>query len=185
MWQHTRTSLRILTLTIFLGASVAVLLAQPGLSHAEGRELRLTGGAPSIDTLLDQFLAALAARDEQALRRLRVTETEYREIIIPGTVKPGEPLRQVAEQPSQFFWSMLNQRSEDVSRVILKKWGGHRYIRKALRFTRGSRQFASYTAHGDVRLDVEDEHHDGDELRAGAIAEVAGRYKFISFYSNN
>jgi len=191
MRQQQRTKL-----TMVLGAG-ALLLVQVGLARAElarsarptstsgDSDLHLTGGAPSIDTLLDQFLAALAARDAQAMHRLRVTEKEYREIIIPGTVKPGEPLREVSDLNSQFFWSMLNQRSEDVGRGIMKRWGGHTYTRKALRFTRGNRQFAAYTAHGDVRLQVEDERHATGELWVGAIAEVAGQYKFISFYSNN
>jgi hypothetical protein len=185
MGQHVRTT--------YLGAIVTIFcLMPPGLAPADQVKgsngapgLELTNGAPSIDALLDQFLAALTARDEPAMHQLRVTEREYREIIIPGTVKPGQPLRTVSDVNSQFFWSMLNQKSEDVGRGILKKWGGHTYTRRGLRFTKGSRPFAAYTAHGDVRLQVEDENHDTGELWVGAIAEVAGRYKFISFYSNN
>ena len=175
---------------ILTAAMTALMFVVPGMAsagHASTRPatLRLQHAAPSVDALLDQFVKALARRDEQALHRLRVNEQEYRRIIIPGTVKPGEPPRQVAEEPSQFFWSMLNQKSEDLGRGMLKTRGGHTYTRKALRFTKGTRQFATYTAHGDVRLQVEDEHHDTDELRAGAIVEVAGRYKFMGFYSNN
>ncbi|MBI1815663.1 MAG: hypothetical protein HYR72_11835 [Deltaproteobacteria bacterium] len=145
----------------------------------------LDGGASSIDALLDEFLIALQTKDEHALTRLRVTEEEYRTIIIPGTVKPGEPLREVADAPSVFFWRVLNQKSEDVARVLFEGFGGRALARRELRFTKGSRQFAAYTAHGDVRLLVLNEFGEQRELRTGTIAEVGSQYKFIGFNSNN
>ena len=142
-------------------------------------------GAPSVDALLDELLAALAAKDEHGLHRLRVTETEYRQIIIPGTVKEGEPPRKVDATPSEFFWRMLDQKSQDMGRLILERFGGHQYVRKDLTYTRGVRKFAWYTALGNVKLQVQDE--DGVEhlLHTGAIAEVNGRYKFIGFNYND
>ncbi len=147
--------------------------------------LHLDGGASSIDALLDEFLIALQTKDVRALTRLRVTEAEYRTIIIPGTVKPGEPLREVAAAPSLFFWRMLDQKSEDVARVLFEGFGGRALARRELRFTKGTRQFAAYTAHGDVRLVVLNEFGEQRELRTGTIAEVGGQYKFIGFNSNN
>lgn len=162
--------------------------ALPVARRAEAKQTAaspLRGGAPSVDTLLDQFLHALSTKDERALHRLRVNEAEYRQIIIPGTVKPGESPRQVAEESSQFFWSMVNQKSEDVGRQLIKNFGGHHYTRGGVRFTKGSRSFAWYIAHGDVRLDLTDENGQPHELRTGTIAEVGGRYKFIGFNTNN
>jgi len=175
---------------ILTAAMTALMFVVPGMAsagHASTRPatLRLQHAAPSVDALLDQFVKALARRDEQALHRLRVNEQEYRRIIIPGTVKPGEPPRQVAEEPSQFFWSMLNQKSEDVARTFLEQYGGHTLKRKNVSFTKGTRQFAWYTALGDVRLTLEDESGQVRELGTGTIAEIDGRYKFIGFNTNN
>ena len=142
-------------------------------------------GAPSVDALLDELLAALAAKDEHGLHRLRVTETEYRQIIIPGTVKEGEPPRKVDATPSEFFWRMLDQKSQDVGRVLIQRFGGRHYTRKELTYTKGVRKFAWYTALGEVRLRIENEDGDDDVLRTGSIAEVNGRYKFIGFNFNN
>lgn len=146
---------------------------------------QLTDGAPSVDALLDQFLASLAANDEQALNRLRVTEQEYRRIIIPGTVKPGEQPREVAETPSVFFWQMIDQKSQDVGRLILKRYGGRAYTRKDVTYTKGVRKFAWYTALGEVRLEIEDEQGKRQTLSTGTIAEVNGTYKFIGFNYNS
>ncbi|HUI28076.1 MAG TPA: hypothetical protein VL403_18490 [Candidatus Kryptonia bacterium] len=146
---------------------------------------KLVNGAQSIDQLLDQFQHALNAKDESALHRLRVTEDEYRRIIIPGTIKPGEPPREVEQTSSVFFWQMLNQKSVDVGRSLLEHFGGHQTTRKSVKFTKGSRQFGWYTAHGDVRLTLEDEQGRVRELHTGAIAEVDGRFKFIGFNSNS
>ena len=170
--------------------TAGMLLVTPFPARADSppsspKHPQLTNAAPSIDALLDQFLRALAAKDEQAMHRLRVSEVEYRQIIIPGTVKPGEAPRQVAESPSAFFWSMINQKSEDVGRLLMANYGGHTYKRKALTYTKGSRDFAWYRAHGDVRLQLEDETGATKELHTGSIAEIDGQYKFIGFNTNN
>jgi len=174
-------------------ATVALLLALPGLPRADAKsakpiqpaKVQLSNAAPSMDTLLDRFVHALSQGDAKALNGLRVTEREYRGIIIPGTVKPGEVPRTVAPEPSQWFWSMLNQKSEDMSRSLIKSYAGHTYKRKAVSFTKVTRQFAWYVAHGDVRLVLESETGETKELGTGAIAEVDGRYKFIGFNTNN
>jgi len=146
---------------------------------------QLSGGAKSIDALLDAFLKALQAKDEQALTQLRVDHREYREVIIPGTVKPGQPPRNVPEETAEFFWSMINQKSLDVGYALMKNFGGHQYTRKEVTYSKGTREFGWYKAHGDVRLQLEDEHGAMRELHTGAIAEVDGRYKFIGFNTNN
>ena len=168
--------------------AVAVLLSGPHFVRADevatptsAVRLRLDGGATSIDTLLDAFQAAIDAKDERALHRLRVNQREYLEIIIPGTVKPGEPPRKVEPTPSMWFWQMLNQKSEDMGRHLIKVYGGHKTKRIAVKFTKGSREFGLYKAHGNVELTLQYETGEQQELRTGSIAEVNGRFKFIGF----
>jgi hypothetical protein len=59
-----------------------------------------------------------------------VTENGYRNIIIPAMMKPGEGPRQATEANSQFFWSMLNAKSEDIGRSLIKNFGGHHHKRE-------------------------------------------------------
>ena len=165
-----------------LGATAGVATTKAFRPPAQRR---LVNGAPSVDALLDRFFAALATKDEQAMQRLRVTEQEYRGIIIPGTVKEGEPPRQVDATASVYWWRMLDQKSQDVGHVILERFGGHRYLRRDLKYTKGIRKFGWYNALGEVRLELEDEHGERQPFATGSIAEVNGRYKFIGFNFNN
>ncbi|HYR96283.1 MAG TPA: hypothetical protein VEM57_06065, partial [Candidatus Binatus sp.] len=64
---------------------------------------------------------------------------------------------------------------------ILAGFGGHHYRLKHFDFTKGSRQYATYTAYKQVQVTVEDEAGTEKDIRTGSIAEVNGRYKFISF----
>jgi len=167
---------------ILLVATAVNFLALPGHAATSGARRQLTGGAASIDELIGKFVRALDAKDARALHRLRVTETEYRDIIIPGTVKPGAaPRADVSQQTSEFFWSVMNQKSEDFARAFIKGLGGRHYKRKELTFSKGTREFAWYTAHGDVHLILEDAAGRRQELNTGTIAEIGGRYKFIGF----
>ena len=177
-----RVAPAVLTFLIVWGVQTC-RAAEPAAPAAAKPEL--TRGATSIDQLLDAFLAAVQAKDEQALTQLRVDHREYRDIIIPGTVKPGQPPRNVPDETAEFFWSMINQKSLDVGYALLKNFGGHKYTRKEVSYTKGTREFGWYKAHGDVRLELVDEQGAVRELHTGAIAEVDGHYKFIGFNSNN
>jgi hypothetical protein len=165
-----------------LGATAGVATTKAPRPPAQRQ---LVNGAPSVDALLDRFFGALATKDDQAMQRLRVTEQEYRGIIIPGTVKEGEPPRPVDPTASVYWWRMLNQKSEDVGRLIMLEFGGHRYTRENVTFTKGVRKFGWYAAIGEVRLNIKDESGDEKILKTGSIAEVHGRYKFIGFNYND
>jgi hypothetical protein len=144
--------------------------------------ITLTGGAPSIDTLLDEFLAAVEQKDKDALHRLRLTKAEYTEIIVPGEVPTGQPPRQTFEQVNDVFWGMLDTKSRYTADAIVNDFGGRHYVERQLELTYGNpREWAWYTGHGEVRLRLKDETGQPYELRTGWIAEVDGRFKFIGF----
>src|SRR5262245_20923151 len=71
---------------------VAAVLVCPTAraGHQPPREstLQLQNTAPSIDTLITRFLAALTAKDRKALQRLRVNERDYIDVIKPGQIEP-------------------------------------------------------------------------------------------------
>ncbi len=139
------------------------------------------GGARSERELIDDFLKALETKDEHALRRLRVTEAEYRDIIIPGNVDPGQPPRVMAANWTDYAWLNLNDRSTVHEQRLLAEDGGRPLTLESVRFEGGQRQYAGYTAHKQLRLKVRDASGTEREVRTGSIAEVAGKFKFISF----
>lgn len=139
------------------------------------------GGARSQRELIDDFLKALESKDEHALRSLRVTEAEYRDIIIPGNVDPGQPPRVMAANWTDYAWANLNDRSSVHEQRLLFEDGGHPLTLESVQFEGGEKRYAGYTAYRQLRLKVRDPSGTERELRTGSIAEVAGKFKFISF----
>jgi hypothetical protein len=138
------------------------------------------GGANSQRELVDELLQALERKDAHALRRLRVTEAEYRDIIIPGNVDPGQPLRVMAANWTDYAWANLNDRSTVHEQRLLFEDGGRPLTLESVEFEGGEKRYAGYTAYRQLRLKVRDASGKERELRTGSIAEVAGKFKFIS-----
>lgn len=178
-----RHAIRILSVSLLLGAVPVGAAESPPPRPAPARRT-LADAAPSREALVEQLLAALAARDAEALKRLRVTEREYREIILPGSAKQGEPLRKYTDEQSKFFWSLLDGKSAHFEAALLNRYGGQRYRVKTLEYEQGEQEYASYRAYKQVRLLLADESGTERELATGSIAEIGGGYKFISFVRN-
>jgi hypothetical protein len=164
------------------GRSAASSAATP----PAGPPIQLSGGAPSVDKLLDEFLDGIERKDVAALHGLRLTKEEYTQIIVPGEVPKGEPPRQTFDKVNDVFWGMLNARSRYTLDAIVNKFGGRHYVKRQLEFTESpAKEWAWYTGHGEVRLWLWDEAGLQYELRTGWIAEVGGTYKFIGFNYDN
>ena len=171
----------------------SILLLPAGLIMAGGPDARggsaavasvsgtLNGGARSPRELVDELLQALEHKDGHALQRLRVTEAEYRDVIIPGNVPPGQPPRTLAAAWVDYAWDNLNDRSTVHEQRLLDDYGGHRLTLEEFGFEDGDQAYAGYTAHRQLRLKVRNSDGAEREVRTGSVAEVAGTYKFISF----
>jgi hypothetical protein len=142
----------------------------------------LTNGAASVDAVAERFVAALSARDFRAIEALRVDETEYRRLIMPGSVKPGQAPQNMPEKKSEYFWRSANTKSIYSLATIVEQYGGKPYRLKRVEVPRVDR-FAWYTAHRDPILHLVAGGEDV-ELQLGTIAEYGGRFKFISYYSD-
>ena len=116
----------------------------------------------------------------KTLRRLRVTESEYKDVILAGTVEAGQPLRTWPPEVVDYAWDTLNTKSLYYERYLLHELGGKHYEFKDMTFAKGVTDYATYRAYRQLRLTVTDKGSSA-ELATGSIAEVEGRYKFISF----
>jgi hypothetical protein len=144
------------------------------------RQSFVTDGRPSVDALIDEFIQALTKKDKDALTKLRVTKTEYVDLIIPGTVPVGQPPRLVSEQPKEYYWNLIDTKSHYYADNLVGQFGGRTYRGHQLKFSRPTMEYAWYKAIGQVRLELEADdatYH----LLTGWLAEVDGRYKFISY----
>ena len=167
----------VLATTLAAAAAGGGTSTSPAGSHT--REPRLVDAAPSVDVLLQRFLDALARRDAAAINRLRVSEQEYRTVVIPGGVESGQPPRTIDDDSSKFYWDMLNTKSLYAEAAILKNHGGRRYRLKEVQFLKGQRSYAWYEVYRTASLKLEDDAGDIHELTLGSIANVDGQYKFI------
>jgi hypothetical protein len=142
----------------------------------------LEDAEPSAEQLIDQFLGALARKDPDALHRLRVTETEYREILMPTSVPEGQPLRQPSKEFADLAWGLIDEKSRYYEQSLLAQYGGRQLRLATVSYDKGDAKFAGYTARRQLRLALEDViSGERVEIATGSIAEVAGRYKFVSF----
>jgi hypothetical protein len=158
---------------IIVTTATAVAVRQPAR--------KLQNSAPSIEVLVERFLAAIAAQDRQALHHLRVTEAEYLETILPGNVPKGQALRDWPADVKRFYWNLLNDKSAVYEAHLLTVFGGRRYRAKSMAYDKGTQEYATYNAYKQLRLELEDSEGTSMRLATGSIAEVNGKFKFISF----
>lgn len=143
--------------------------------------LPLSGGASSVDELLGKLLAALEANDRNALQALRVGEDEYRKVIMPGSVKPGQPPQKLSPAADEYFWQSLNAKSLTGGQGLLSQFGGRRYQIKDVVWQKGIDQYAWYRCYDRLELTLVDDAGAEHVLNTGSVAEVGGRFKFISY----
>jgi len=168
---------------IVQGATLlCVALAGLGLAVARARAVpRLSDSASSERELVERFLGAVNNGDKHALNRLRVTEDEYKAIIMAGSVPPGAPVRQWTDDVNEYFWQTLNGKSIALQAALLRRVKGRQLKLKSYLFEEGQTEFATYTALRQLRMLVEDDRGAEFEIASGSIANVGGQYKFISF----
>jgi len=146
-----------------------------------GTHPTLRGGAQSIDELVQDLVLAVHASDEGALRSLRVSEAEYRDIILPGSAKPGERPPQYAQAFTDYLWGSLDVRNRLGERELIRLYGGRSLTVESASFHRGIRAYRGYTAHSLLDLKLKDDRGAEVRMEMGSIAQVGDRFKFISF----
>src|SRR5262245_32378304 len=163
-------------------ASFVTMLAVAGVgvrsttfASADGSQV-LRDAASSKEELAQWLLDALEKKDLEALRRLRVTEAEYKDFILPGSVEVGKRLRTYPPDVANYAWQTLNTKSLYYERYLLAQVGGKHMEFKDMSFAKGTADYATYRAFRQLRLAVL-ENGSPAELATGSIAEVGGKYK--------
>jgi len=164
-------------LTIPLAAVLLAVAGWTGATTGDAKEFQ--NGASSVQQLVEELLVTLHANDKSALQKLRVNEDEYREIIVPGSVKPGETPPHYSSEWMSFLWGSLNERNRHVEQRMLDSLGGKDLALQATTFG-PEHQFAGYKTY--TKLVVTATGDDGKQvkLELGSVAEVNGRCKFLA-----
>lgn len=178
---------RISILILVVGFATTAILGSTTVdgSHValEGARppMPLSGGASSVDELLGRFLRALEASDRTALEALRVGEVEYRKLIMPGSAKPGEPPQKLSPAADQYFWESLDTKSVYSAQFLLAHFGGRKYRIKDVVWQKGVDDYLWYRCYDRLEMTLVDDAGAEHVLNTGSVAEVGGRFKFISF----
>jgi hypothetical protein len=164
----------------FVGGSFRTEAEGAHSSSAQNAQT-LENAAPSLDALIARFLQALRENDREALRGLRLTESEYRNIVVPGHVPVGEPLRNYPPDVTKLAWDLLNTKSSYYETFLLNEFGGGEYEIESVEWERGTQRYATYAAYKQLRLKLQKPESPVVELRTGSVAEIAGQFKFVSY----
>jgi len=162
-----------------LGLASVTIASEPEATSVAQKAL--VNGEPSIDALLERFRDALSRKDKAGLRALRLTQDEYLGIVLPGSVSPGQPWAKYSEQAQKYFWGLLNGKSIYSEAALLNDFGGRSLKVTAVRYHKGTQDYANYRDYKQLVLKIEDDTGNVEQMRLGSVAEIGGQYKFISY----
>jgi hypothetical protein len=165
-----------------LGITLLLAAGESGLQASIDRPRpTLRYASSSVEELVDRFIKALAARDRQALSRLRVDKAEYLRLIMPGSTDPGQPPKRYSSDVRRFAWDLLDTKCRFWESTLLNTFGGKSLTVDSLEYREGVKQYEGFTAYQQLSLNLRDSDGEVQELRTGSIVEIDGRYKFVSF----
>jgi hypothetical protein len=132
----------------------------------------------SADSLVRDVLEAFASRDDARLRRLALTEEEFRRYVWPS-LPAARPERNL---PFSYVWGDLQQKSDSRLRAALAVHGGRPYQLGSITFSGGTTEYPGFRVHRDAVLKVRDRSGVEHEVRLfGSALEMGGAWKVFSF----
>lgn len=132
----------------------------------------------SPEALAAAVLEALAARDATALRRLALSEGEFRDRVWPH-LPVARPERTM---PLAYVWGDLRQKSEAWLAATLAEAGGKRWTLVRVRFAGGTTDYGPYRVHRRSVLTVRETNGFQRDVRLfGSVLEQQGQFKVFSF----
>jgi hypothetical protein len=138
----------------------------------------VAGTLPTPEALAAAVLDALAARDEGRLRRLAVSEAEFRERIWPE-LPASRPERNLT---ADYVWNDLAQKSEASRRGVLARLGGQRLALRSVEFAGETTDYETYSVSRDAELVVADEAGAEQRIRVfGSVLRADGGVKVFSY----
>jgi hypothetical protein len=161
----------ILPITEHLRRFRATLAEQPDtLRHA----------APSREAVAARWLAAMTARDTQALRHLALDRAEFAYLYYPGTALSEPPY----SMPAELLWSQMYMSSEDGARAALRTLAGRRATMVSFRCPESPRREGANSLHQNCLVVLRVDGRTLPETRVfGTIIERDGRFKLVGLSS--
>jgi hypothetical protein len=164
-----------------LGITAAVMLTAACSAPAEPTRAPaapLAHTFESPDALARAVLAALAAKDLEALRGLALSEAEFRAHVWPE-LPTSRPERNV---PFDYAWGQLKQRSDGYLSTTFARYGGKPLTFVRTRFTGETTPYQTFSVRRESEIIATDDAGRDLVLRLYGSAMVKdGRFKLFSF----
>lgn len=137
-----------------------------------------TGGARSLKALGEAVLGAFHAESADSLRRLSVTDEEFRDILWPEfpQSRPATGLRW------EDAWPVLQGRLNGGSIASIREYGGHHYTLLRVEVGTGA-SYKNFRLHNGITIVArDDEGHEVRYTTLRSVAERRGRFKIYSMF---
>lgn len=145
-----------------------------GLTEAAG----LTGGTTSRDELVERWVAAVAATDTTAIRRLLLDRAEFAWLFYPTTAQALPPY----DLPPGLLWDMLSRQSNAGMEYVFRRWSGKELVLEGYDCGTGPVAEGDNLIHGPCVMRIVVDGRDTVAARlTGPIIERAGTFKFVSY----
>ena len=170
------------TLRALIMAAVLATAACSAPAEPTRTPSRLSNTFDSPESLAQAVLSALERQDLDALHRLPLSESEYREHVWPE-LPVSRPERNV---PFDYSWAQMKQRSDGSLQQTFGRYASKRLAFVQTRFTGETTQYGSFTVMRESEVIARDENGRDLILRIyGAAMVKQGRVKMFSYVVDN
>ena len=161
---------------LFLLVGLA-LSAHCGWIH-EKEDLRLDQSLESPEAVARAVISGMAAGDLAALKRLAISEAEFRDLVWPR-LPASRPERNL---PLEYVWNDLAAKSDANLRARLAGWQDRGFVLVSLSFKGGTEDYGTFKVHRETVLILRDRDAREQTGRLfGSILEYKGRFKVFSY----
>lgn len=160
------------------GVLFACLLCGLVVQSTAAERRTLDAAASSPEELVRRFLDAVEENNVDHVRRLAITEDEFKTLVYPE-LPASDPRRNTS---AEFVWNTLHTRSESNLYSMMDAVGGRRFTLEELRFTGETTQYETYKVHRESLLVLRDRDGMKQTVRLfGSVLELDHQFKIFSF----
>jgi hypothetical protein len=132
----------------------------------------------SPEAVARAVLDGFAAGDREGLRRLAVSEQEFRQRVWPE-LPSARPERNL---PFSYVWGDLKQKSDASLASLFARHRGRRFELLSVRFDEPTTRYTTYAVHRQSVFSVRQGEGLAEEIRlCGSMIEQDGRWKVFSY----
>ena len=138
-------------------------------------EVRLQGGASSLDGLAEQVVDALRRKDAAALRALTVTRGEHRAVMFPG-------MRADQGAGADFYYDNMAAGSwKDLARALAELGGKPLVLRSVRERAEEAERRGEVVIHRGIQLKVREGSQERSLALVGGVVELRGVFKITRY----